>query len=180
MSAPQSKESIVEALESVLRDVSQFSSNITEDQFFGSTQSEKWTICENLDHLFRSNKPVAKALALPKISFLPFGKSDDGSRSYEKLVEFYQSKLNAGGKATGRYVPAGKNESPEKAEVEAGYQQSGEKLISNLQSWDEKDLDRYRMPHPLLGKLTVREMLFFTIYHNQHHLKNMRTIAEQI
>jgi hypothetical protein len=28
----------------------------------------------------------------------------------------------------------------------------------------------YRLPHPLLGKLTVREMLFFTVYHNAHHL----------
>lgn len=24
-------------------------------------------------------------------------------------------------------------------------------------------------PHPLLGKLTLREMMFFTIYHVQHH-----------
>ena len=35
----------------------------------------------------------------------------------------------------------------------------------------EKDLDFYVLPHPLIGKLTLREMLFFCIYHVQHHHK---------
>jgi hypothetical protein len=32
-------------------------------------------------------------------------------------------------------------------------------------------LERIRLPHPLLGRLTTREMLFFTLYHNQHHVE---------
>ena len=43
------------------------------------------------------------------------------------------------------------------------------KLNKKIDSFDEKDLDRYILPHPLLGKLTIREMLFFTVYHVQHH-----------
>jgi hypothetical protein len=39
--------------------------------------------------------------------------------------------------------------------------------------WGEGSLDRCRLPHPLLGKLTVREMLFFTLYHNLHHVQNV-------
>jgi len=39
---------------------------------------------------------------------------------------------------------------------------------------DEDDLDRVMLPHPLLGKLTLREMLFFTIYHVEHHLGILR------
>jgi hypothetical protein len=39
--------------------------------------------------------------------------------------------------------------------------------------WREEDLDRYRLPHPLLGKLTVREMLLFTVYHNYHHPRSL-------
>ena len=34
-----------------------------------------------------------------------------------------------------------------------------------------KDLDVYILPHPLLGKVTLREMLYFTIHHNEHHLE---------
>ena len=41
----------------------------------------------------------------------------------------------------------------------------------------QADLDRYRLPHPLLGKLTVREMLFFTVYHNYHHV---RSVADRL
>jgi hypothetical protein len=41
--------------------------------------------------------------------------------------------------------------------------------------WREADLDRYLLPHPLLGKLTLREMLHFTLYHNYHHVQSVAT-----
>jgi hypothetical protein len=46
-------------------------------------------------------------------------------------------------------------------------------LASSIGRWREEDLDYYRLPHPLLGKLTVREMLFFTVYHNYHHPRSL-------
>jgi hypothetical protein len=42
-------------------------------------------------------------------------------------------------------------------------------LTGAIRRWDEAALDRYRLPHPLLGKLTLREMLYFTLYHLGHH-----------
>ena len=36
------------------------------------------------------------------------------------------------------------------------------------------DLDKYVLPHPLLGKVTLREMLYFTIHHNEHHLELLK------
>lgn len=30
-------------------------------------------------------------------------------------------------------------------------------------------LDRYRLPHPLLGRIALREMLLFTLLHFDHH-----------
>jgi hypothetical protein len=50
------------------------------------------------------------------------------------------------------------------------YHRLKEKLIRKVLSYREGKLDHYILPHPLLGKLTLREMLFFTIYHNEHHL----------
>ena len=45
------------------------------------------------------------------------------------------------------------------------------KLINALQTkWDDKQLDKYLAPHPLLGKITLRELSYFTIYHTEHHL----------
>ena len=39
------------------------------------------------------------------------------------------------------------------------------------QRWPEPSLDRYQLLHPLLGRLTVREMLEFSVYHHAHHLR---------
>ncbi|MBN8578769.1 MAG: DinB family protein [Cytophagales bacterium] len=43
------------------------------------------------------------------------------------------------------------------------------KLASKLNRFSEAELDLYILPHPLLGKLTLREMIYFTCYHVQHH-----------
>jgi hypothetical protein len=43
-------------------------------------------------------------------------------------------------------------------------------LVDSIKNWQEQDLDRYLLPHPILGKLTVRELLFFTIYHDMRHM----------
>jgi hypothetical protein len=46
-------------------------------------------------------------------------------------------------------------------------------LHSAIDTWGERGLERLRLPHPALGLLTVREMLFFTLYHNLHHVLNV-------
>jgi hypothetical protein len=40
--------------------------------------------------------------------------------------------------------------------------------------WPEAKLDAIQLPHPLLGNLTVREMLFFTLFHQSHHMDVIR------
>jgi hypothetical protein len=45
------------------------------------------------------------------------------------------------------------------------------KLESKISRYPEKKLDSLILPHPLLGKLTLREMLYFTNYHVIHHHK---------
>lgn len=82
----------------------------------------------------------------------------------------YKAKLAAGGKARGPFIP------PvilfeNKESLIKQYLLQKEKLISKIKRQSEEELDLYILPHPLLGKLTLREMLFFTIYHNRHHLE---------
>ncbi|NBX80802.1 MAG: DinB family protein, partial [Flavobacteriales bacterium] len=45
-------------------------------------------------------------------------------------------------------------------------------------NFTEDDLDKYVLPHPLLGKLTLREMLCFTIYHVKHHVEIIKRDLE--
>jgi len=44
-----------------------------------------------------------------------------------------------------------------------------DKLCRKTMKHSEAALDKYILPHPLLGKLTLREMLYFTAYHVAHH-----------
>ena len=55
----------------------------------------------------------------------------------------------------------------------AGY--AGKKLLNALsQKWSDEQLDHFQISHPILGLLTIRELAYFTIYHNGHHLETIR------
>jgi len=137
----------------------------------------KWTAGQQLDHIYRSVSAVTLGLTLPKFVIrLYVGKANRPSKDYDALVAKYKLKLQAGGKAGGRFIP--KPVTPEnKTRLNEKLLRSVDSLCKKIDKYDEKQLDFYILPHPLLGKLTVREMLYFTIYHVQHHqqqtLKNL-------
>lgn len=133
------------------------------------SQNGKWTAAQQLDHIKRSTAPVAMALMVPKwILRWRFGKPNRAPRDYDGLVQRYKEKLAAGGRASGRFVPPAIPASAMDATV-TDIRRIIASMTKRVNSWSEEDLDRYLLPHPLLGKLTLREMLFFTIHHAQHH-----------
>jgi DinB family protein len=141
---------------------------------FFERDGDVWSPSDNLDHMIKAVKPITKALKLPKITLhVMFGKPDKVSVSYEELCKLYRDVLASGGQASGRYLP--NQQSPKedtekcKSNLLQQWSDAGEELVSAADKWREDDLDRYQLPHPLLGKLTVREMLYFTIYHNLRH-----------
>ncbi|MCC6299436.1 MAG: DinB family protein [Anaerolineales bacterium] len=146
--------------------------DIATEQFF-QREEEMWSASDNVDHLIKSHKPIALALRLPKLSLRGmFGWASQPSRSYEAVCRVYREALAQGGVALGRYLPDQRSpENPEAAKVDLlnQFSKASSDLVSIAEKWDEADLDRYLLPHPLIGKLTVREMLYFTIYHNLRH-----------
>jgi len=44
-------------------------------------------------------------------------------------------------------------------------------LVLQIEKHSESELDQMILPHPLLGKLTLREMACFAAYHVAHHHK---------
>lgn len=127
----------------------------------------KWSPAHLLDHLVRSVSPVKLAFSLPSFVLKwKFGTANRPSRTYEALVEKYHAKLNAGGKASGNFIPGGTVDVKAHADKLMSVVHS---LCSKIDSYSEDQLDRYILPHPLLGKLTLREMLYFTAYHAEHH-----------
>lgn len=145
-----------------------------ENEFITSANG-KWNSSQQLDHIIRAVQPVVLALSLPSflLKFI-FGNANRPSKSYESLVGKYKSKLATGGRATGRFVPKGFSFAKKIMATK-----KLEKLILNLTTSvatkSEKELDNLILPHPLLGKLTLREMLYFTAYHAEHHTQGLRT-----
>jgi hypothetical protein len=136
--------------------------------------NNKWSAAQQLDHIVKSVSPVKLALSLPAfILKLVFGKANRESKSYDELVVKYKIKLSAGGRASGKFVPPPKTDSVESLSTKL--KEVVHALATKIDSFSEEQLDHLILPHPLLGKLTLREMLYFTIYHVQHHHHQIKT-----
>lgn len=149
------------------------------DAEFVQEKPPKWTAAQQLEHIVRAVQPVAQAFGLPKFLLrLLFGKANRPSRTFEGLVEKYQQKLAAGGRASGRFVPP-KTGLAAREKLLADLEKQVGRLVRRLGRFSEKELDTLILPHPLLGKLTLREMLFFTAYHVTHHERAVREMLGQ-
>ncbi len=146
---------------------------------FMFSNNEKWTAGQQLDHIFRSVSPLVQAFMLPKfVPRLLFGKANRPSKSYDELVNKYKEKLSKGGVATGQFVPPAISYD-KKEKLCKQVNSKVEKLCKQVNLFSEQQLDEYILPHPLLGKLTVREMLYFTMHHVNQHLEIMRRNLEK-
>ena len=138
---------------------------------FTKSESGKWTAGQQLDHLYRSAKPLVLAFSLPPfIVKLLFGKANRPSKTYEEIVQKYEDTLANGAKASGSFVPktiAFEKRTP----LVNSLLQVVQKITSRVANYNEQLLDEVVLPHPLLGKMTAREMLYFTIYHVSLHQK---------
>ncbi len=148
---------------------------------FAAPQGEKWSPADHVRHLAKSTYPLVGALGLPTLLLgLRFGRSRAESRRFPVLRDDYRTLLRETGATAGRFAPSPQTPLAEASAAEAWQREVLAKwrgavsgLALKIPRWSESALDRYRLPHPLLGKLTVREMLFFTVYHNAHHLEQV-------
>lgn len=142
--------------------------SLSKDEF-GFAMEGKWNAGQTLNHLHRAVAALSNGLLLPKFLLaLILGKSNRDSKDYAGLVTKYKGKLDAGGKASGRYLPRIISFADRQKGV-AALKKSVDSICRSLGKYSEEDLDHYILPHPLLGKLTIREMMYFTIYHAEHH-----------
>jgi hypothetical protein len=131
--------------------------------------ADKWTAAQQLDHIHKSIKPLTQALGYPKfIPRLLFGKANRPSKMYEQLINRYNEKLSLGGRASGRFVPPIISTDKKDGLIKR-IQASVSKMCNHIEKCSETELDNLILPHPLLGKITIREMLYFTAYHVKHH-----------
>jgi len=151
------------------------------DELFDFNTESTWTSGQIQNHLILSIKPVKLILKLPKFLLkYYYGQSNRKSRTYDELVTRYLKALD------GRKAKAPKQFSPKRIGASKRKQNSKKfhkafvGLIKATNRWKESDLDLYIIPHPLLGKLTLREILYFSIFHVQHHKKQVETIEKRV
>lgn len=176
---PYSLSEIQVRLADINRQVSDYFAGIAAADFF-QHPAEVWSPAENLAHLSISVRPVTLALRVPRrVSGLIWG-APGRSRPFSELVAAYQAALAQGGQAPAQFVAQvdGHPGDPQAAQARllADWRKDAARLEAAAAGWQDEDLDKAAVPHPLLGKLTLRELLFFTLYHNLHHINDVRTM----
>ncbi|WP_421978159.1 DinB family protein [Roseivirga seohaensis] len=142
--------------------------SLTKDEFEYAPEG-KWSAGQQMEHLIKSTSPLNQAMGLPKFLVkFKFGKANRPSKTFDQLVERYKEKLGLGGVASAAFSPQ-KVDFNKKEKVINQLQSNIESINQKLDKWTEAQLDEFILPHPLLGKITVREMMYFTIHHADHH-----------
>ena len=163
------KEAITQHLTKNHEDFIQYLKSLSEADF-SKSPAEKWNAGQQLDHIVRSVQPMVMAFRLPTLILgWYFGKSSRPSKTYEELVAKYNAKLQAGGRASSRFVPPPSVSMAQRDVLCRKLTGLIETLNRRVLAIEENQLDALILPHPLLGKVTLREMLYFSIYHVEHH-----------
>ncbi|HMV44663.1 MAG TPA: DinB family protein [Leptospiraceae bacterium] len=170
-----SKEEILNQIETISNSIAAFYNDLPVDYFFQSPLDGGWSPEKNIRHLIKSTQPIYLGLSSPKVALLLFGSGKDKSRTMSEIKSAYLAKIDAGGGA-GIFTPVRENTTPDMV-IQQKLIQDFTKLFGKykkqIENWKEEDLEKYKMPHPLLGNLTVREMVLFSIYHLFHHTEKV-------
>jgi hypothetical protein len=169
------KEEIIQKLNQEVLMASAYFNSLPAAVFVERSIPGKWSSAENVQHLVLSVRPLLLAFSLPKFMLrLMFGKPNRPGRTFEQVVEKYKAKLEAGGRAGKTFTPQEfKHDMPQKPLLEK-FNKAYNDFARKILTLQEAQLDQYLLPHPLLGKLTLREMLYFTVYHVSHHHQLVR------
>ncbi len=163
------------ALSNILEEMNAYVATV-DDATFKKSVNGKWSIAQNIDHLTISNTVTTAALGMPRIVLKQLFKTNQRPLwNYDEVVWRYQRSLGNGAKASLPYQPK-ISLMPVRALVMRFWKGSSKSLLKALDACSETDLDTYLIPHPIIGKMTLRELLFFTIYHIGHHLNTVKNI----
>ncbi len=171
LAPPSSRDEALDALSILAGRIDELYAGMPIEEF-RAPQGEHWSPEGHLRHLVKSVRAVSSGFSRSRWILLFFGLSLRGSRSYGALLATYHQALADGAQA-GRYAPSDRaiDLEPEtwRELLLERWREAGRTLAGGATRWSESALDRYRLPHPVLGKLTLLEMLYFTLLHNAHH-----------
>jgi len=137
---------------------------------FTYSHNGKWTAGQQLSHLCLCLQPISQALASKEYIAQKFGKITRPVLDYDTIVSNYKTGLQHGGKAPERFVP-GLFDTNDKGKAAATLEALLQTIRQQLGTYTDEELDTLVLPHPILGNLTIREMMYLMTYHATHHHK---------
>ncbi|MDI9311726.1 MAG: DinB family protein [Limnohabitans sp.] len=147
---------------------------INSQETLNKSRDNKWSQAEEIGHLINALQQTNKGLSLPKF-FLKykFGTCNRPERTYEELTQKYLDKLSTiqipNNPFQIRNIATFKKE-----KISKNYLIQQKKFEKRINQFNEKQLSTLIIPHPLLGKITIREFVYFTHFHTKHHFENIK------
>lgn len=173
------KEQIITALESAWQEILDWISNQEEANFNQSLATGKWSAAETVYHLIKIARQINGGLKTPKVVLRGmFGKNNRQEKTYTEIFNHFNNLMKSGGVSPQQYV-AKKERIFEKAALIERFTGELIDFKKHLKNWDEKSMSKYVLPHPGLEKITVREILYYVIWHTKHHLAIIKKQAEK-
>lgn len=141
---------------------------------FELSQNQKWSAGQQLKHIDLCVKPILYVVKMDTMSIKQrFGSTNRPGFTYEDIVNQYKIAVKKGGKSPEKFVPEIVLINEKEIIIES-FTQSIQELSIEIENYTELELDTLCIPHPLLGNLTLREMLFNTIDHISHHQESIK------
>lgn len=138
---------------------------------------DKWTIGQQVKHLAASLQLLNNALSYPRF-FLKykFGLCNREIRNYETVVKNYHQKLEENKERAKLFNRKLKKPILKDREILINKLQiQNKKLQYKIRKISDLNLDTLVIPHPLMGKMTIREIIMWTAHHTEHHTSILKT-----
>lgn len=157
-----------------------FLEGLDSQAFEYSPNEVKWSGGQQLEHIYKSVAAVAKAFSYPKwLIKWKFGTANRPSRTYDELVQRYEEKLKLVKGVTAKDFAPTKVVISNRAGLCASTRNKVRSINRSVSKMSDKQLDTLILPHPLLGKVTLREMAMFNIYHVGFHESSVRKVITE-
>jgi hypothetical protein len=180
VTAPATSRALAAEARRIHEESAQYWAAYAVDEFFRRPAPDIWAPVDQVRHLTRAVRAASSGFGLPRLALLAlFGRARQPSRSFDALRTHYEAALARGGRAGKPFIPlpvepSRQNEAG-RARIMVHHAEAIDAFARALERWPDSALDRYRLPHPLLGKLTLREIAHFTLLHNIHHVRVAET-----
>lgn len=151
------------------KELSDFIGALDDEKFLYSVNG-KWSAGQQLEHVLLCLMPISQALNSKDFIREKFGTINRPVLSYSQVISNYKTGLEQGGKAPERFLPQPVTLNDRSA-LTTKMLAILDTITQYLEHYSESELDTFVLPHPFLGKLSIRELLFLMTYHATHHLK---------